>query len=163
VETVIFLSWFFDEYKVKKKKDLFRTEIFCNIINIFTVDFDQFNASLLNKSIIYFVLFFILTTPDFWMVVYIWNNTCYYCGFGFRMFHHLQSCINCWNSLFNFIIYLIVMSCRRKEESQSLSRIIQLWRSQNSSPCWTTLFLKSYHMSECDYVSNYLLFRELQR
>ncbi len=29
-------------------------EIFCNIINVFTVTFDQFNASLLNKMIDFF-------------------------------------------------------------------------------------------------------------
>ncbi len=29
-------------------------EIFCNIINVFTVTFDQFNASLLNKSFNFF-------------------------------------------------------------------------------------------------------------
>ncbi len=28
-----------------------KNEIFCNIINVFTVTFDQFNASLLNKII----------------------------------------------------------------------------------------------------------------
>ncbi len=31
---------------------LFKIETFCNIINVFTVTFDQFDASLLNKSII---------------------------------------------------------------------------------------------------------------
>ncbi len=30
---------------------LFKIEIFCNIINVFTLTFYQFNASLLNKSI----------------------------------------------------------------------------------------------------------------
>ncbi len=30
---------------------LFEMETFCNIINVFTVTFDQFNASLLNKNI----------------------------------------------------------------------------------------------------------------
>ncbi len=34
-----------------KEQHLFETEIFCNIINVFTVTFDQFNASLMNKSI----------------------------------------------------------------------------------------------------------------
>ncbi len=29
----------------------FRIEIFCNIINVFIITFDQFKASLLNKSI----------------------------------------------------------------------------------------------------------------
>ncbi len=45
-------SGFFDEQKVKKYiflKNLFEIEIFCNIINIFTDTFDQFNAFLLNK------------------------------------------------------------------------------------------------------------------
>jgi len=34
-----------------KKNILFKIETFCNIISAFTVTFDQFNASLLNKSI----------------------------------------------------------------------------------------------------------------
>ncbi len=37
-------------------------EIFCNIINVFTVTFDQFNVSLLNKSI----NFLTLLTPNIW-------------------------------------------------------------------------------------------------
>ncbi len=32
------------------KQHLFTIEIFCNLINVFTVTFDQFNASLLNKG-----------------------------------------------------------------------------------------------------------------
>ncbi len=38
--------------KVKKKECLFETEIlkFCNILNFLTATFDQFNASLVNKS-----------------------------------------------------------------------------------------------------------------
>ncbi len=32
-----------------KRPHLFEIEIFCNIINVFTVTFDQFDASLLNK------------------------------------------------------------------------------------------------------------------
>ncbi len=34
-----------------KRTALFEIEIFCNIINIFTITFDQFNMSLMNKSI----------------------------------------------------------------------------------------------------------------
>ncbi len=34
-----------------KEQLLFETEIFCNIINVFTVTFDQYNASFMNKSI----------------------------------------------------------------------------------------------------------------
>ncbi len=37
-----------------KEKHLFEIEIFCYIINAFTVTFDQFNESLLNKSIHFF-------------------------------------------------------------------------------------------------------------
>ncbi len=49
-------------------------EISCNIINIFTVTLDQFNASLLDKSINLFL------PPKVWMVVYhgyqnIWHGT----------------------------------------------------------------------------------------
>ncbi len=54
---------------IERSKDqyLFEIEIFCNIINVLTVKFDQFNASLLNKSINF--LKNILMTPNFWMVV----------------------------------------------------------------------------------------------
>ncbi len=34
-----------------KEQLLFEIEIFCNIIHVFTVTFDRFNTSLLNKSI----------------------------------------------------------------------------------------------------------------
>ncbi len=34
-----------------KEQHLFETEIFCNIIIVFTVTFDKFNIFLLNKSI----------------------------------------------------------------------------------------------------------------
>ncbi len=37
-----------------KKKYLLEIEIFCKIINNFTVTFDQFNVSLVNKSIHFF-------------------------------------------------------------------------------------------------------------
>ncbi len=40
-----------------KKQHLFKTEIFCNIKNVFTVTFDQFNASLLNNSINFLYFF----------------------------------------------------------------------------------------------------------
>jgi len=36
-----------------KEQHLFETEIFCNIINVFTVTFDQFNAFLQNEIIIF--------------------------------------------------------------------------------------------------------------
>ncbi len=35
----------------RKNINLFEIEIFCNIVNIFTVTFHQFNVSLLNKNI----------------------------------------------------------------------------------------------------------------
>ncbi len=46
------------------KEHLFERENFCNIINVFAVISDQFNASLLNKSI-YFLKKKILLTPHF--------------------------------------------------------------------------------------------------
>ncbi len=33
-----------------KEHHLFKIEIFCDIINVFTVTFDRFNPSLMNKS-----------------------------------------------------------------------------------------------------------------
>ncbi len=53
VETVIHFSEYLDEYEVQKSR-IFGIEIFCNIINIFTVTFDQFKNSCLNKSINFF-------------------------------------------------------------------------------------------------------------
>jgi len=44
------LSGFFDGQS-SKQQHLFETEMVYNIINVFTVTFDQFNASLLNKRI----------------------------------------------------------------------------------------------------------------
>ncbi len=37
--------------KSSKEEHLIKIEIFCNIMNVFTVAFDKFNASLLNKNI----------------------------------------------------------------------------------------------------------------
>ncbi len=53
-----YFSGFFNEWKVQKGQHLFDIEIFCNIINVLTVTFDQFNASLLNKVLINFFLYF---------------------------------------------------------------------------------------------------------
>ncbi len=39
--------------KCSKEQHLFEIEIFSDIINAFTVTFDQLNASLLNKSMIF--------------------------------------------------------------------------------------------------------------
>ncbi len=37
-----------------KEEHLFEIELFCNIIKVFTATFNQFNASLMNKSINFF-------------------------------------------------------------------------------------------------------------
>ncbi len=37
--------------ETSEKQHLFEIEIYCNIINVFTDTFDQFNASLMNKSV----------------------------------------------------------------------------------------------------------------
>ncbi len=46
-----FLIIIFVKKNNNKKQHLFKIEIFCNIIDVFTVNFDQCNASLLNKTI----------------------------------------------------------------------------------------------------------------
>ncbi len=52
VHTMIhFFSGIFDEQKLQKNSI---SEIFCKIINDFTVTFDTFNGSLLNKNITLF-------------------------------------------------------------------------------------------------------------
>ncbi len=47
----IFFFWNLWWIESSKEQHLFEIKIFCNIINIFTGTFDQFNASLLNKTI----------------------------------------------------------------------------------------------------------------
>lgn len=64
VETVIH---YFHHSLMKGK--LYLKQIFFNITNVFTITFDQFNASFLNKSINLFQN--ILLTVNFWMIVYI--------------------------------------------------------------------------------------------
>ncbi len=51
VKTVIFFKFFVDWSL--KEQHLFDIETFYNIINVFTVTFNQFTVSLLNKSINY--------------------------------------------------------------------------------------------------------------
>ncbi len=43
-----------------KEQHLFEIEIFCNIINVITVTFDQFNASLMDKSINFLKIYIIV-------------------------------------------------------------------------------------------------------
>ncbi len=64
VETV--MHFFQDSLMNKKFK---RTAfIFCNIINVFTITFETFNVSLLNKSKIFQKW---ILTPNFWTVVHV--------------------------------------------------------------------------------------------
>ncbi len=50
-------NWYILFFKIHRwietseKQHLFEIEIYCNIINVFTGTFDQFNASLMNKSV----------------------------------------------------------------------------------------------------------------
>ncbi len=54
-----------------KRRSFIWNRIFCNIIHVFTVTFDQVNVSLMNKSITSFEKRKIpLLTPNFWTVVY---------------------------------------------------------------------------------------------
>ncbi len=57
-----------ETFIISSNEHLFEIEIFYNIINIFTVNFDQFNTSLLSKSINF------LLTPNFWMIVYLYTK-----------------------------------------------------------------------------------------
>ncbi len=49
-------------FKTIQKNSIYLKEIFCNIIDVFTVTFDQFSTSLIVSKKI-------LLTPNFWMVV----------------------------------------------------------------------------------------------
>ncbi len=50
-ETEILYFFVFFNKKESSKQHLFDIEIFCNFENVFTITFDQFIGSLLNKSI----------------------------------------------------------------------------------------------------------------
>ncbi len=54
-----------DGYKVKKNSIFLKKKLFCNIINVFTVTFEQFNASLVNKMFNSFLL-----TLNSWIEAY---------------------------------------------------------------------------------------------
>ncbi len=41
-------------HRKSKRSAFLEIEIFCNIINVFTITVDEFNASFLNKSIAFF-------------------------------------------------------------------------------------------------------------
>ncbi len=44
-----------------KREHLFEIQIFCSIINVFTVNFDHFNAYILNKSILCIIIIIYFT------------------------------------------------------------------------------------------------------
>ncbi len=67
---VLFFSEFFDEYKVTNS--IYFKQIFCEIINVFTVSFVQFNVSLLNKSI-NFLNYIPQTFRCVWVVDWSWR------------------------------------------------------------------------------------------
>ncbi len=48
---------FFWWIKSSEKQHLSEIEIFCNIINVFIITFDQYNASLINKTINFYNFF----------------------------------------------------------------------------------------------------------
>ncbi len=54
--------------KSSKELHLFEIEIFYNILHVFTVTFDQFNAALMHKNIIFFQIF------EWFSVVFNINN-----------------------------------------------------------------------------------------
>ncbi len=56
-----FFSELFDENKVQKNS-IWNINIFCNILNVFNVTFEQCNASLLNKCINFY------WAPNFWII-----------------------------------------------------------------------------------------------
>ncbi len=72
-------SWYIFFYRIRwwiassKEQHLFKIEIFCSIINVFTVTFDKLHAFLLRKSINLFKknTHTILLPPNFWTVLYI--------------------------------------------------------------------------------------------
>ncbi len=87
-----------------KEQHLFEIEIFSNIINVFTVTFDQFNASLINKSINFRLILDCLTgkqgklMPNIHCIcLHSWNIMKMCCDFpkrtsseSFKLFPHIS-------------------------------------------------------------------------
>ncbi len=55
-----------------EEQNLSEIEIFCNIINVFIITFDQFKASLLNKSINSYNFFFKKKKKLYWLQDFEW-------------------------------------------------------------------------------------------
>ncbi len=70
VETVIHFIFQDSQMNSSKEQHLFEIEISCNIINVLTVSFDQFNVSLMNKSVPFFKKKK-WPNPNFWTIVYV--------------------------------------------------------------------------------------------
>ncbi len=56
LKTVVLMNiavekFIFQDSHMNRKFKSFEIEIFCNIINVFTFTFDQFNASLMDKNV----------------------------------------------------------------------------------------------------------------
>ncbi len=68
--------FFVESVKRKFKRTAFiKIEVFCDIINVFTVTFDQFNTSLLNKSIDFIEELLnssVLIVLYVWKLVFVW-------------------------------------------------------------------------------------------
>ncbi len=64
----IVFSGFFDEQKVQKNSIYLKYKSFCNIINVITVIFDQFNVSLLNKKKYWFIYIYCFVYFMFFIV-----------------------------------------------------------------------------------------------
>ncbi len=58
VETVIHFIFQDSLMNRKFKRTAFAIEIICNIINVFTFNFDKFNASFLNECVYIYIYFF---------------------------------------------------------------------------------------------------------
>ncbi len=93
VEQVVLLNMF---VTTVIKQHLFKMRYFCSILNVLTVTFDQFNASLLNKSII---IFFYLPDPKLsiylylylYIYIYIYKECAQQCKVLFDSCMHLYS------------------------------------------------------------------------
>ncbi len=67
------LLWWIES---SEEQHLSEIEIFCNIINVFIITFDQFKASLLNKSINFYNFFpkQLKKKKLYWLQAFEWNG-----------------------------------------------------------------------------------------
>ncbi len=125
-----------------------RSKIFCNIINVFTVTFDQFNASLLNKSI-NFIPKIIIKKLNKKSDLKFLNSGAFVCQWchsifssDFNIKSHISHQILFYSKLLLCVNYWLI--CKRKvwgKVDKISIRTLELWKQTLNIKMWMLLQL----------------------